>query len=231
MKSKVLVIIPAYNEEAAIEKTCKQVLKEKVDCIVINDCSSDDTQEKALQTTSNVISLSNNLGIGGAVQTGYIYAYKNHYDIAIQLDGDGQHNPKYIPELVKKIEEGYDMVIGSRFISDTAYDQTFFRMLGIKIIRNIIKLFSGKTIMDPTSGFRAINKDIIKQFAIDYPYDYPEPITNLQILKNKRYKVLEISTKMNQRETGTSSITAFKSIYYMVKVTLALFIELLRGDK
>lgn len=231
MKSKVLVIIPAYNEEAAIEKTCKKVLKEKVDCIVINDCSSDDTQEKALQITSNVISLSNNLGIGGAVQTGYIYAYKNHYDIAIQLDGDGQHNPKYIPELVKKIEEGYDMVIGSRFISDTAYDQTFFRMLGIKIIRNIIKLFSGKTIMDPTSGFRAVNKDIIKQFAIDYPYDYPEPITNLQILKNKRYKVLEISTKMNQRETGTSSITAFKSIYYMVKVTLALFIELLRGDK
>lgn len=231
MKSKVLVIIPAYNEEAAIEKTCKKVLKEKVDCIVINDCSSDDTQEKALQITSNVISLSNNLGIGGAVQTGYIYAYKNHYDIAIQLDGDGQHNPKYIPELVKKIEEGYDMVIGSRFISDTAYDQTFFRMLGIKIIRNIIKLFSGKTIMDPTSGFRAVNKDIIKQFATEYPYDYPEPITNLQILKNKRYKVLEISTKMNQRETGTSSITAFKSIYYMVKVTLALFIELLRGDK
>ena len=231
MKSKVLVIIPAYNEEAAIEKTCKQVLKEKVDCIVINDCSSDDTERKAFQVTSNVISLSNNLGIGGAVQTGYIYAYKNHYDIAIQLDGDGQHNPKYIPELVKKIEEGYDMVIGSRFISDTAYDQTFFRMLGIKIIRNIIKLFSGKTIMDPTSGFRAINKDIIKQFAIDYLYDYPEPITNLQILKNKRYKVLEISTKMNQRETGTSSITAFKSIYYMVKVTLALFIELLRGDK
>ena len=231
MKSKVLVIIPAYNEEAAIEKTCKKVLKEKVDCIVINDCSSDDTQEKALQITSNVISLSNNLGIGGAVQTGYIYAYKNHYDIAIQLDGDGQHNPKYIPELVKKIEEGYDMVIGSRFISDTAYDQTFFRMLGIKIIRNIIKLFSGKTIMDPTSGFRAVNKDIIKQFATEYPYDYPEPITNLQILKNKRYKVLEISTKMNKRETGTSSITAFKSIYYMVKVTLALFIELLRGDK
>lgn len=231
MKSKVLVIIPAYNEEAAIEKTCKKVLKEKVDCIVINDCSSDDTERKAFQVTSNVISLSNNLGIGGAVQTGYIYAYKNHYDIAIQLDGDGQHNPKYIPELVKKIEEGYDMVIGSRFISDTAYDQTFFRMLGIKIIRNIIKLFSGKTIMDPTSGFRAVNKDIIKQFAIDYPYDYPEPITNLQILKNKRYKVLEISTKMNQRETGTSSITAFKSIYYMVKVTLALFIELLRGDK
>lgn len=231
MKSKVLVIIPAYNEEAAIEKTCKKVLKENVDCIVINDCSSDDTERKAFQVTSNVISLSNNLGIGGAVQTGYIYAYKNHYDIAIQLDGDGQHNPKYIPELVKKIEEGYDMVIGSRFISDTAYDQTFFRMLGIKIIRNIIKLFSGKTIMDPTSGFRAVNKDIIKQFAIDYPYDYPEPITNLQILKNKRYKVLEISTKMNQRETGTSSITAFKSIYYMVKVTLALFIELLRGDK
>lgn len=231
MKSKVLVIIPAYNEEAAIEKTCKKVLKEKVDCIVINDCSSDDTERKAFQVTSNVISLSNNLGIGGAVQTGYIYAYKNHYDIAIQLDGDGQHNPKYIPELVKKIEEGYDMVIGSRFISDTAYDQTFFRMLGIKIIRNIIKLFSGKTIMDPTSGFRAVNKDIIKQFATEYPYDYPEPITNLQILKNKRYKVLEISTKMNQRETGTSSITAFKSIYYMVKVTLALFIELLRGDK
>lgn len=231
MKSKVLVIIPAYNEEAAIEKICKKVLKEKVDCIVINDCSSDDTERKAFQVTSNVISLSNNLGIGGAVQTGYIYAYKNHYDIAIQLDGDGQHNPKYIPELVKKIEEGYDMVIGSRFISDTAYDQTFFRMLGIKIIRNIIKLFSGKTIMDPTSGFRAVNKDIIKQFATEYPYDYPEPITNLQILKNKRYKVLEISTKMNQRETGTSSITAFKSIYYMVKVTLALFIELLRGDK
>ena len=231
MKSKILVIIPAYNEEAAIEKTCKKVLKENVDCIVINDCSSDDTEKKAFQVTPNVISLSNNLGIGGAVQTGYIYAYKNNYDIAIQLDGDGQHNPKYIPELAKKVEEGYDMVIGSRFISDTSYNQTFFRMLGIKIIRSIIKLFSGKKIMDPTSGFRAVNKDIIKQFAKEYPYDYPEPITNLQILKNKKYKVIEISTKMNQRTTGTSSITAFKSIYYMVKVTLALFIELLRGDK
>lgn len=231
MRSKVLIIIPAYNEEEAIEQTCKKVLKENVDCIVINDCSSDNTQERALSATSNVILLSNNLGIGGAVQTGYIYAYKNHYDIAIQLDGDGQHNPKYIPELVKKIDEGYDMVIGSRFITDTSYDQTFFRMLGIKIIRTIIKLFSGKTIMDPTSGFRAVNKDIIKKFATEYPYDYPEPITNLQILKNKSYKVLEISTKMNQRETGTSSITTLKSIYYMVKVTLSLFIELLRGDK
>lgn len=231
MKKKILVIIPAYNEEEAIVDTVNKVLKEKVDCLVVNDCSTDNTYKKALTVNQRVISLPNNLGIGGAVQTGYLYASQHGYDIAIQLDGDGQHNPSYIPMLVSEIEKGYNMVIGSRFIHNTYYDQTFFRMLGIRIIRFFIKLFSGKTIMDPTSGFRAVDRKIIENFAKDYPYDYPEPTTNLRILKNSNYKVSEVTTVMNQRTTGKSSITPVKSAYYMIKVTLSLFIELLRGGK
>ena len=186
---KVLVIIPAFNEEAAIEKTVKSVLKEKVDCLVINDCSKDETELRTRNVTNNIINLSNNLGIGGAVQTGYLYAYKNNYDIAIQIDGDGQHDPKYIKKLVEKIEEGYDIVIGSRFIEDTNYNQTVFRMLGINILRYFIKIFSKIKITDPTSGYRAVNKKIIKEFALDYPHDYPEPTTNLRMIK-KGYKIV-----------------------------------------
>ncbi len=227
-KQKILIIIPAYNEQDAIKSTVQSVLNEDVDCVVINDCSTDDTYSNASSVCNHVISLPNNLGIGGAVQTGYQYAYINNYDIAIQIDGDGQHSASYIPKLVNEINKGYDMAIGSRFLEKGCYEQTFFRMLGIRIITLLIRLFSRKNITDPTSGYRAVNKNIISIFAKTYPYDYPEPTTTLNILK-RNLKVTEIPMKMNNRTTGQSSITPLKSIYYMIKVSLSLFIELLKG--
>lgn len=203
MYKKVLIIVPAYNEEEAIKKTVENIKKHNEDCdvIVINDGSIDNTLKEAQKTNAIVIDLPSNLGIGGAVQTGYRYALKNGYDIAIQVDGDGQHNPIYISEMVKLIsEENYDMVIGSRFINKTGYKQTFFRMLGINILSLIIKLLTGKKIYDTTSGFRAVNKKIIKYFANNYPYDYPEPDTNMQMIL-KGMNIKEIPVKMNKRET------------------------------
>ena len=222
----VIIIIPAYNEEENIKAVVESIykLKIKLDILVVNDGSTDNTSKVAKKTGAIVIDLPNNLGIGGAVQTGYLYALRNNYDIAIQLDGDGQHDPKDIIKMIEKIEkENYDMVIGSRFIKKTNYKQTFFRMVGIKIMSFIIKTITGKKIYDTTSGYRAINKDIIKEFTINYPYDYPEPETNMRmIMKNK--KIIEIPVEMRQRMAGKSFVTPIKSIKYMIKVILSLLI-------
>ena len=225
-KYKSLVIIPAYNEEKSIKKVVESIYKNTSECdvVVINDGSKDDTYNEAKKTKANVINLPNNLGIGGAVQTGYLYAYKNDYDIAIQVDADGQHDPKYINEMIEFIKNGQaDMVIGSRFVEKTSYKQTFFRMLGINITSGVIKVLTGKRIYDTTSGFRAINRDIIESFVDNYPYDYPEPCTNMEmIIKGK--EILEIPVEMKQRETGVSSISPLKSVKYMLKVILSLFL-------
>lgn len=230
---KILVIIPAYNEEASIQGVVNKIYEqyENIDVVVINDGSKDNTLQEAEKTRARVIDLYCNLGIGGAVQTGYLYALKNNYDIAIQIDADGQHDSSYIEQMIELIESGQaNMVIGSRFIENTGYKQTFARMLGIRINSAIIKFFTKKKIYDTTSGFRAVDKEIIKSFAKDYPYDYPEPCTNMEmILKGKLIK--EIPVKMNNRTTGISSISPLKSIKYMLKVTLALFIMKLKKYK
>ena len=229
---KALVIIPAYNEEAAIVDTINKLKQscESVDYIIINDCSKDRTLEICKKNKFNVINLPINLGIGGAVQTGYKYAYKNEYDIAIQMDADGQHDPKYIKELIKKVEEGYDLVIGSRFLEKQGFQSTFLRRLGINLYSNIIKLFTRKEIKDTTSGYRAVSKKIIKLFSNNYPVDYPEPETNAFIAKNN-YKIIEIPMEMKQRDTGSSSITPIKSIYYAIKVGLAVMLACIVKNK
>lgn len=225
-KGEVLVIIPAYNEEKSIKDVVNKIYENTTNCdvVVVNDGSKDNTYIEAKKTKAIVIDLPNNLGIGGAVQTGYLYAYKNNYDIAIQVDADGQHDSKYINEMLEILKNGQaDMVIGSRFIEKTSYKQTFFRMLGINITSGIIKVLTGKKIHDTTSGFRAINRDIIESFANNYPYDYPEPCTNMEmILKGKN--IVEIPVEMKQRETGVSSISPLKSVKYMLKVILSLFL-------
>ena len=223
---KTLVIIPAYNESEAIEQVVNSVYEQNIencDVIVINDGSKDTTYEEAKKTKAIVIDAPNNLGIGGAVQTGYIYAKKKDYDIAIQLDGDGQHDPKYIKDLIKEIKDGNDLVIGSRFIKDTNYGQTAFRMIGIKVISCTIKLMSKVKIYDTTSGFRAANKNIIDEFAENYPYDYPEPCTNMSVVQ-KGYRIKEIPVEMKHRETGVSSISPLKAVSYMFKVTLSIIL-------
>lgn len=229
---KVLVIIPAYNEELNIKNTCDKLEKIKkdldfqLDYIVINDGSSDNTSKICKDNKFPVINLVHNLGIGGAVQTGYKYAYKNNYDIAIQFDGDGQHDENYIDSLVKPIIDGkYNMTIGSRYVEDLSeFKSTKLRQLGINILSTILKITTGKKIYDMTSGFRAVNSDIIKLFASDYPNDYPEPETIVEIVQ-KGYKVEEIPVKMHEREFGVSSITPLKSIYYMIKVSYAMIVR------
>ena len=228
-KNKVLVVIPAYNEEENIQTVVNEVRKTNpmVDIVVINDGSKDETLEKAKLTKAKIIDLPNNLGIGGAVQTGMLYASKSDYDIAIQLDADGQHDPQYIEQMVQKIEEGYDMVIGSRFVQKTGYKQTLFRMLGINITSLLIKQITGVKIHDTTSGFRAVNKEVIKEFAKHYPYDYPEPETNMKMILKKK-KILEMPVEMRKRIAGKSFITPVKSVKYMVKVTLSLLMAKLK---
>lgn len=220
---KILVIIPAYNEEGAIVETINNLKRhcKNVDYIIINDCSKDRTLQICNENNFNVINLPINLGIGGAVQTGYKYAYRMGYDIAIQMDADGQHDPKYISELVSKIEDGNNMVIGSRFIEKDGFQSTFIRRMGINLYSGIIKIFTKKEIKDTTSGYRAVDRKIIKMFANSYPVDYPEPETDALIAKNN-FKIVELPMKMKERDTGSSSITPIKSIYYAIKVGLAV---------
>ena len=222
---KVLIIIPAFNEESNIGQLLDNIKREcpQFDVIVVNDCSKDNTSIVCKSRQINVIDLPVNLGIGGAVQTGYKYALNLGYDIAVQVDGDGQHNPIYIQKLVNKVEQGVDMCIGSRYIEKKGFQSTLARRVGIKYFSREIYLLSKQKITDPTSGARACNKEVIKYFANSYPKDYPEPETIIA-LKNRDFTISETPVVMNEREEGKSSITAMKSIYYMIKVTLAMII-------
>ena len=237
---KVLLIIPAYNEEESILRVIKSIetynkkASVKCDVIVINDGSKDNTLSILVKNKIKHIDLVHNLGIGGAVQTGYKYAYNNDYDIAIQFDGDGQHDVNYVEKLIQPIIKGNsDMVIGSRFIDKDAenFKSSWIRRIGINIISFIIKLVTGKKVHDTTSGFRASNRKIIEMFASDYPTEYPEPATTTKVLKNG-YKVTEVYAKMIERTTGSSSITRklWMPAYYMVNVILSIIVEGLGGE-
>lgn len=236
---KVLLIIPSYNEEDNVLNNYNRIVnfnkksKIKYDAIVINDGSKDKTEEICRDNNIPHISLVHNLGIGGAVQTGYKYALDNNYDIAVQFDGDGQHDVNYVKNIIDPIiNNECDMVIGSRFIdkNSSKFKSSFSRRIGIKLISFFIKLVSRKRIYDTTSGFRAVNKKIIEEFASDYPVEYPEPITTVEMIK-KRYKVNEIPVSMNERENGTSSIKAWKNVYYMLNVIISIIITGIGGKK
>ncbi len=225
---KNLVIIPAYNEEGNILKTYKSIidkkLKYKYDILVINDGSTDKTENILIENNIPHIKLINNLGIGGAVQTGYKYAYENNYDLAIQFDGDGQHDSKCLDKLVDRyLETGANMVIGSRFIikDKNNFNSSFTRRLGINIISFVIKAKFNKKIFDTTSGFRLIDAKLIKLFSNNYPSEYPEPISTVNAINNN-YEIDEISVKMHERTEGVSSITSWKSIYYMFNVIITI---------
>ena len=228
---KTLVIIPAYNEEGNIGKLLESLLKItdiSFDIVVINDCSKDNTSSICKSYGVHVIDLPCNLGIGGAVQTGYKFALKNGYDIAIQVDGDGQHPPEYIRHIIQPILNGEaDLVIGSRYLLEEGFKSTFVRRLGIQFFSKLIKLLTKQTVSDPTSGFRACNKKVIKLFASSYPKDYPEPET-IVILKRNNLAVSEIPVVMKEREKGVSSINLTRSVYYMFKVSLAIIIDTFR---
>ena len=198
------------------------------DYIIINDCSVDKTLSICREHNYNVINLPINLGIGGAVQTGYLYAYENDYDLAVQVDGDGQHDPEFLKEMSKYFENSnVDMVIGSRFIEKNGFQSSKIRRVGISFFSILIKVLTGKVITDPTSGLRMVGKKGIELFARDYPKDYPEPETIVAMLK-RNCNIIEIPVIMREREGGVSSISMKKSVYYMVKVTMAILIEKIR---
>jgi len=227
---KKLIIIPAYNESANIKDTVENIITTvpDFDYVVINDHSKDNTLEILRENHFNYVNLPVNLGIGGAVQTGYKYALANGYDAAVQVDADGQHDVSYLENLVTKMEkEQADMVIGSRFINNEGFQSTFMRRIGISYFTRMIRHLTGHIITDPTSGFRLANRKVIKLFAETYPTDYPEPESIVYLLKRKM-KVVEEPVVMKERQGGVSSIRMSSSVYYMIKVTLAILIENIR---
>jgi glycosyltransferase involved in cell wall biosynthesis len=229
-KPKTLVIIPAYNEEDSIAYVIG-LIHEHVpwaDVAVINDGSADRTGEIAEACGAIVLHLPHNVGIGAAVQTGFIFAAQNGYDIAVQNDGDGQHDPREIPMLVGAlVESGADVVIGSRYIEDRGYVTPVARRFGQEILGRVISLVTRQHFTDPTSGFRASNRRTIRLCANFYPHDYPEPEA-VVLLHRAGLKLREIPVTMNARAGGVSSITPLKSGVYMAKVLMAILLDLLR---
>lgn len=224
--SKVLIMIPAHNEEANIKRVIESCEKKCPYCdfLVINDCSQDKTEQILDSEKAAYISLPINLGIGGAIQAGYRYARKYNYDIAIQVDGDNQHDVSYIDDMVRTIdEESADIVIGSRFIKKEGFQSSTTRRMGINFLSFLIFLCTGEKVHDVTSGFRAVNRYFIDFYANNYPDDYPEPEAIVAAVMHKG-KIKEIPVVMHERNGGKSSITFKRSIYYMIKVSLAIII-------
>ncbi|WP_042350889.1 glycosyltransferase family 2 protein [Bacillus massiliigorillae] len=232
MEREVLLIIPAYNEEEAIEETLEQVLAYQkqepfFDVIVINDGSTDRTEEILEQYSRriHVVNLPHNLGIGGAVQTGYQYAEQHRYECAVQFDADGQHVISELKKMYEVMKSSHaDMIIGSRFKEKTYYKGTVARRVGIGFFTYFIYLFTHVKIMDPTSGFRIKSRRVIEHFAKDYPSDYPEPEVIVTGCR-KGWNIQEISVEMRPRQGGFSSIHSWKTIYYMMKVSFSVLKE------
>jgi glycosyltransferase involved in cell wall biosynthesis len=230
---RVLIIIPAYNEEKNIEALLDNLEKNysEYDYLVVNDCSRDSTPNILKGRGASFLDLPVNLGIGGGVQSGYIYAKENGYDIAVQMDGDGQHLPEYLKDIITPVAEGEaDACVGSRFIKCEGFQSSAMRRLGINILSFLIRILTGQKVTDVTSGFRAVNRDVIELFASEYAQDYPEPEA-LVVSAVNGFKTIEVPVKMQERLGGTSSINGFKSVYYMIKVSLSIIVSKLSGRR
>lgn len=227
---KKIAIIPAYNEQDSILKTIEDLKNQApdFDYLIINDCSRDDTIDICRKHGLHALNLPINLGIGGAVQTGYLYAYQHGYDIAVQFDGDGQHDAGYLHMMCDTlVENDLDMVIGSRFIKKEGFQSSGLRRVGIRYFSFLTKHLFHQEITDATSGMRMCNRKVMALFIKDYPRDYPEPESVARLLRHK-YRVKEVPVIMHERQAGSSSISLKKSGYYMIKVSLAVLLERLR---
>lgn len=220
---KVLLVIPAYNEAENLRRLLDEIRRtENVDYIVINDCSQDGTLQILKEEGANYIDLPVNLGIGGAVQTGYRYALENGYDTAVQVDGDGQHDIAYLQALLSPIENGdADIVIGSRFLEKKGFQSSRLRRGGIFLLSGLIRILTGVRVCDVTSGFRAVSGDWLELFSEEYPVDYPEPESLVKAAVTGA-RIREVPVVMRERKGGVSSISPMKSIYYMLKVSIAI---------
>lgn len=224
---KILAVIPAFNESGNIGQVIRDLKAQRgVDeIVVIDDGSQDNTVEVARKAGASVIPLVSHLGYGAALQTGYLYGYENQYDWLIQLDGDGQHDPESVENLIKCLDEkDVDLVIGSRFLSEKGYRAPLIRKFGMQLFRWLIYLLIKKKITDPTSGFQALNRDVIRFFAKEavYPPDYPDADMIL-LLHNVGFRIEEIPVVMHLNPTGQSMHSGLKPLYYVVKMTLSIF--------
>jgi glycosyltransferase involved in cell wall biosynthesis len=225
-----VAIVPAFNEEDSIARVVDELraYDGALEVVVIDDGSTDRTTEVARDRGARVVRLPFNLGIGGAVQTGFRYAWENDFDVAVRVDGDGQHDPSELDAVLEPVLAGdADIVVGSRFIGGDGYRSSRSRRLGIRLLALSVSALTRQPITDPTSGFQAANRKGIRLFAADYPHDYPEAEAAVMVSKHA-LRLREVPVAMRARETGRSSITAVRSVYYMVKVVLAIFVALFR---
>jgi glycosyltransferase involved in cell wall biosynthesis len=230
-QSKVLIMIPAFNEGRVIHRVVKEIHKHYPECdlVVINDGSTDNTQEEAKAAGARVLPLPFNLGIGGAIQTAFKIAHEEGYDACVQIDGDAQHDPTYLSRVLSPVLSGeLDLCIGSRFLSDrSAFKSTFVRRIGIRFFSILLRTMTSTPLTDPTSGFRATGKALIQQFAHYYPIDFPEPEA-IKVANRLGARIGEVPVNMRKRLGGISSIRYFDTMYYMIKVTFAIFIDTLK---
>jgi glycosyltransferase involved in cell wall biosynthesis len=228
-----VAIVPALNEEGALPGVIDELraFDPGLDVVVVDDGSVDDTAAVAVAKGARVLRLPFNLGIGGAVQTGFRFAFENDYDLAVRVDGDGQHDASQLGRLVAPVLAGEaDIVVGSRFAADAhGYRSSRARRVGIRLLARIVSRIVGQRVTDTTSGFQALNKHGIALFARDYPHDYPEVEATVMVFRH-RLRLLEVPVTMRERGGGRSSITSLRSIYYMVKVLLAIFVGLFRRN-
>ncbi|HEU0138333.1 MAG TPA: glycosyltransferase family 2 protein [Bryobacteraceae bacterium] len=227
-----LVVVPAYNEEAAIGNVVREIreVMPRVPVLVIDDCSVDSTRAAAADAGAYILSLPHHLGLGGCVQAGYKLAFELGYDYVIRVDGDGQHDPRYIPKLYEALRtSGCEMVIGSRFAAGNGQPTSFARGVGIRFFRTVLRPILGKSVYDPTSGFVGVNRQALAVFSKSFPLEYPE-IEALVVLQRRAFNFVEVPCEMRPRRGGQSTITAWKSLYYIIHVLLGVFVNILKFE-
>jgi glycosyltransferase involved in cell wall biosynthesis len=230
--TKLLILIPAYNEEGALGGVLREVheVMPGVPVLVVDDCSGDATVHQARMAGAQVLCLPHHLGLGGAVQAGYRLAFELGYDYVIRVDGDGQHDPRDIPKILGALERGdCEMVIGSRFVDGSGQHSSMLRAAGILFFRAMLRPILGRPVHDPTSGFVGVNRIALSLFSRSFPLEYPE-IEALVVLQRKRFRFVEVPCRMRPRRAGRTTITPLKSLYYMVHVLLGVFVNMLKFE-
>jgi glycosyltransferase involved in cell wall biosynthesis len=226
-RERLVAVVPAYNESGSIAGVVRDLasLSPPVPAIVVDDASTDDTAEQAKRAGAEVLRLAANLGIGGAVQTGFRRALERGADVAVQVDGDGQHPASEVPRLAEPVLAGEaDVVIGSRFLEGEGFQSSLPRRAGIRVLSHALRMLTGERFLDPTSGFRAYSRRVLEAFAEEYPEDYPEPESLLTLVRDLSARVVEVPVVMRPREAGRSSIRGPASLYYMAKVLTAVIV-------
>ena len=230
---RLLILIPAFNEEKAVGGVVEEVRAAVpgTSILVVDDCSEDATRSQARSAGAKVLALPHHLGLGGCVQAGYRLAYELGYDYVIRVDGDGQHDPSDVPTILQALERGdCEMVIGSRFVGGDGTHTSWLRGAGIVFFRAVLRPILGRPVKDPTSGFVGVNRTALELFSATFPLEYPE-IEALVVLQRKRFRFVEVPCRFRPRRTGRSTITAVKSLYYIIHVLLGVFVNVLKFER